>query len=303
MQEDNYELDEVVLSTIENYFPKEKAESILNIIDTCYRISNIQDLNYNLNIVELESTLIDLINENDAISRDELADLLDRKLKIEFLNYFKLLGITLSEDILFRELLDLFNSVEAICNLDEDAVREVMDMLENDTDDNTELFCNLLEEYSNLSYVTMYELIEDVDEDLIINFKDRFNFKSFINNPNVNENIINIISKLKEVDANFMFTKFINSCIKDGLDFNKIRYNEDTLYNNLEKLNGNMNMIPYEIVSTLALSSDTKDTIYEYFKENIYLENIDWIGEDNSKHIVIDNLVKELSYKVKEMKI
>lgn len=300
MENEKFKLDEILYNYLIEYMPEERRNQILEIIDVLDELNDLGTFNIAFDLEELEAECITIIEENSDQPYDIIIDMLTVKFKFTFIDYLSAIGFTMDDDITFTQIKEMFNTIEIILTLDAEAVDEAYTIITNQEQEPVEMICNLLDNYSPLSYLDFFNIIENVDESLIDNLKDRFELIIFRNNPEIDENIKKIIEKIGKVDHNYYSTRIVNQAIQEGISYDTIEDNLKTLYSNLEILKNNTSMVPFEIVATFALSSDTRDNIFECFKEYVNLESISWIGEDNNKHMMINELVKELASKVQQ---
>lgn len=300
MENEKFELDEILIGYLVEHMPEERRNNILEIIEVLDELNDLGTFEIAFDLEELETECLNIIDTNTDKDYDVVIDMLTVKFKDTFMGYLEAIGITTTEDVSFSNLKDLFNVIQTILTLDENSVDEAYNIITNQEQEYIEAFCNLLDNYSVLSYIDFFNIIEDVDENLIDNLKERFEYVMFRSNPDIDNNIKDIIEKIGKVDHNYFSTRIVNQAIQEGIVYDVINNNIKTLYSNLEILKNNVNMVPYEIVATFALSSDTKSNIFEHFKEEVNLEAITWIGEDNNKHMMISELVKELATKIQQ---
>lgn len=300
MENEKFELDEILAEYLNEYMPIERKNQILEIISTLDELNDLGTFNISFDLEELETECINIIEENSNQPYDVIIDMITVKLKDTFLDYLNAIGFTMDEDVTFSQIKEMFNTIEIILTLDVEAVDEAYSIITNQEQEPVEMICNLLDNYSPLTYLDFFNMVSEVDESLIDNLKDRFELIMFRNNPEIDENIKRIIERIGNVDHNYYSTRIVNQAIQEGIAYDTIENNLKVLYSNLEILKNNVNMVPFEIVATFALSSDTRDNIFECFKENVNLESISWIGEDNNKHMMINELVKDLASKVQQ---
>jgi hypothetical protein len=300
METEKFELDEVLLNYLIEYMPEERRNQVLQIFDILDELNDLGTFNIAFDLEALEAECVDIIESNSDQPYDIIIDMLTVKFKYTFIDYLSVVGFTMDEDINFSQLKEMFNTIQIILTLDSESVDEAYTIITNQEQEPIEMICNLLDTYSPFTYLDFFNIIENVDDSLIDNLKDRFELIIFRNNPEIDENIKKIIERITNVDHNYYSTRIVNQAIQEGLSYDTIENNLKTLYSNLEILKNNVNMVPYEIVATFALSSDTRDNIFENFKENINLESITWIGEDTNKHLMINELVKDLASKVQQ---
>lgn len=300
MENEKFELDEILMGYLIEHMPEERRNNILETIEILDELNDLGTFEIAFDLEELETECINIIDTNTNQDYDVIIDMITVKFKDTFIGYLDAIGINVNDDISFTNIKDMFNVIQTILTLDDDNVDEAYTIITNQEQDPIESMCNLFDNYSVLSYIDFFNIIEDIDESLIDNLKERFEYVLFRSNPDIDNNIKTIIEKIGKVDHNYFSTRIVNQAIQEGIIYDVIDNNIKTLYSNLEILKNNVNMVPYEIVATFALSSDTKSNIFDHFKEEVNLESISWIGEDNNKHIMISELVKELASKIEQ---
>lgn len=300
MENEKFELDEILMGYLIEHMPEERRNNILETIEILDELNDLGTFEIAFDLEELETECINIIDTNTNQDYDVIIDMITVKFKDTFIGYLDAIGVNVNDDISFTNIKDMFNVIQTILTLDDDNVDEAYSIITNQDQDPIESMCNLFDNYSVLSYIDFFNIIEDIDESLIDNLKERFEYVLFRSNPDIDNNIKTIIEKIGKVDHNYFSTRIVNQAIQEGIIYDVIDNNIKTLYSNLEILKNNVNMVPYEIVATFALSSDTKSNIFDHFKEEVNLESISWIGEDNNKHIMISELVKELASKIEQ---
>lgn len=300
MENEKFELDEILMGYLIEHMPEERRNNILETIEVLDELNDLGTFEIAFDLEELETECLNIIDTNTNQDYDVIIDMITVKFKDTFIGYLDAIGINVNDDISFTNIKDMFNVIQTILTLDDDNVDEAYNIISNQEQEPIESMCNLFDNYSVLSYIDFFNIIEDIDESLIDNLKERFEYVLFRSNPDIDNNIKDIIEKIGQVDHNYFSTRIVNQAIQEGIIYDVIDNNIKTLYSNLEILKNNVNMVPYEIVATFALSSDTKSNIFDHFKEEVNLESISWIGEDNNKHIMISELVKELASKIQQ---
>lgn len=300
MENEKFELDEILMGYLIEHMPEERRNQILETIDILDELNDLGTLEIAFDLEELESECVNIIESNTDKDYDVIIDMLTVKFKDSFIGYLEAIGFTMDDEISFLQIKNMFNVIQTILTLDDDSADEAYTIITNQEQEPIEAICNLLDNYSVMSYIDFFNIIKEVDENLIDNLKERFEYKMFRSNPDIDDNVKKIIEAIGKVDHNYFSTRIVNQAIQEGLIYDVIDNNIKILYSSLEILKNNVNMVPYEIVATFALSSDTRENIFECFKEDVNLESISWIGEDNNKHIMITELVKELSAKVQQ---
>lgn len=295
---EKYQIDSIIDSFFIETINNDKRIKILNVISIINDINNISNIVSNFDISKLESELIEIILLEDEEINNKVAKI-DIKLKNEIIEYLKRLGIILKDDIYFFQLEDILFSIYTIYTIDTDNAEYLVSLLNNDeVDDEVMLLTDILYEYTTMSSFELYELIEDIMDNVLSNMALYLN--NIIKNKVIilDKKLVNDIEKLISIDNYFSETFFIKYIMQNDYTYVNLDMNIDSLYNNSERCVNNIQLLPYEIVTVLYLSIDSKLDILNSYKESINLSNISFLSNDKSKAEVIDNFILELINKV-----
>lgn len=295
---EKYQIDSIIDSFFIETINNDKRIKILNVISIINDINNISNIVSNFDISKLESELIEIILLEDEEINNKVAKI-DIKLKNEIIEYLKRLGIILKDDIYFFQLEDILFSIYTIYTIDTDNAEYLVSLLNNDeVDDEVMLLTDILYEYTTMSSFELYDLIEDIMDNVLSNMALYLN--NIIKNKVIilDKKLVNDIEKLISIDNYFSETFFIKYIMQNDYTYVNLDMNIDSLYNNSERCVNNIQLLPYEIVTVLYLSIDSKLDILNSYKESINLSNISFLSNDKSKAEVIDNFILELINKV-----
>ncbi len=295
---EKYQIDSKIDSFFIETINNDKRIKILNVISIINDINNISNIVSNFDISKLESELIEIILLEDEEINNKVAKI-DIKLKNEIIEYLKRLGIILKDDIYFFQLEDILFSIYTIYTIDTDNAEYLVSLLNNDeVDDEVMLLTDILSEYTTMSSFELYDLIEDIMDNVLSNMALYLN--NIIKNKVIilDKKLVNDIEKLISIDNYFSETFFIKYIMQNDYTYVNLDMNIDSLYNNSERCVNNIQLLPYEIVTVLYLSIDSKLDILNSYKESINLSNISFLSNDKSKTEVIDNFILELINKV-----
>lgn len=298
---EHFELDEITLNYLEQYMPKQKSNTIYAIFDTLLLINNIPNLDMIFDIEQVDDDIVEIITNNDELPPHEIIDKVNDYIKSAISSFLERLGITFDNDFTYRIALKLLEGYYTILTIGEDSSEEIIDLINSEAGPR-EILLNLLTTYTDLRYVDLLDLVDDVELEIIDILRERVKLLTFLNNPDIEEKAIIKLKKLIDKDNTFLYTYFYNYFINTSPVIYPLDSNLKILYSNLEKHNGNLNLVPYELFITLYLSEE-EENLFELYKENIFIENVEWIGEDNTKHIVIENELKDIINKFKEIRI
>lgn len=295
MDNEQYNIEGMVYESMLRIFNINKVNSIKNIFNLMYNLDNLPYLAIEVDLTELESKLEDTIVEYEDMGNDGIRDAIEMEVISFTLDFLQQLGVVLNQDVItLSQLSNILNSIYILYTRDTDSIVDNVKILEDiEEEDNVNIFIKLIEEYVDIRTTDLYELIEDVDDDFLYDLRKFYNIQMFLENKEVDPDVIEIIKKLLEVDVMYSKTLFFNYIFNSGYSITSFDNNRQLLYSNLETYDDNIYLIPYEIVLTLSVSEDTKDNILEAYKENIDLTQISYLSEDNIKLLSVKTLIDE----------
>ena len=295
MEEEVYELDSNIDSLLVNLFTSNKyrlIKDIIEVLDNLNKLGN-SDVSFDLN--QLESDIEDIMYEKEEEGVDSLRDYVDITIQDRLVSYLSDIGIILvADNINYTIIRDIFSSVYTIFTIEDDLIPGVLEILDSENSDVIELIAELLSEYVGSTKLDLYEAIDEVGDFLISEFKEQLNLRLFYLNKEVDDEVKELIIKLISVDSSFTNTRIVNSAIQGEYDIVPFNINRNSMYHSLELYKENEFMIPYEIVATLYMSSDTKSNLAESYSSEIDLDLISYLHNDNIKHNTMKMLVDEL---------
>lgn len=299
-QEDfeEFELDEVIEELISNTLTRIKRDRIKEIIARFNAMNYLTNLDVNFDLNDLEERLTDVMYEHEDDSNDAIGDIILSTFMDFAAECISELGITLHEDSKLSDILDVLNSLYTVYTLDPNVIPEVINILVDNTRDDVELLVDVLDDYTVMDTSKLFEVIEDVDNGTLDKLKEYLEYKLFLKNDDIDEEVKNNIEYLLKVDTMFGSTSIVAKYIA-GEEFGSLGDAKVALYKVLETLGENVNLVPYEIAATLYLLNEEKEELSNLYSEEIDLVIISWIGEDQNKHNLVNNLVTEVITKLK----
>ena len=299
-QEDfeEFELDEVIEELISNTLTRIKRDRIKEIIARFNAMNYLTNLDVNFDLNDLEERLTDVMYEHEDDSNDAIGDIILSTFMDFAAECISELGITLHEDSKLSDILDVLNSLYTVYTLDPNVIPEVINILVDNTRDDVELLVDVLDDYTVMDTSKLFEVIEDVDNGTLDKLKEYLEYKLFLKNDDIDEEVTNNIEYLLTVDTMFGSTSIVAKYIA-GEEFGSLGDAKVALYKVLETLGENVNLVPYEIAATLYLLNEEKEELSNLYSEEIDLVIISWIGEDQNKHNLVNNLVTEVITKLK----
>lgn len=284
---EKYHLDPYLEDMLDVLLPTTKAVNIKDIITILNEWNNNPNTNYIANLSELEEDILDTITETEDEGYDAIRDYIDVKFYNQFLDYLKDIGIivTTEDTIPYAILRDIFYSVNLLFTLEIDTLEEILNSIDNNhNEDIVDVVSNILADYVTTSNLDLYTYIEDVNSNLINEVRVYYTHSVYLNNPQPDTEVYQIVHKLYSVDNTFLRTKFLSMVINEGYTMDIITNNLTKLYNNLETYKEEDYLIPYEAAAVLFLSEDTKDNPLAGLKEYIDLDAVSYIH--NNTHVL-----------------
>lgn len=284
-------LDTMVIEFINKYMPPIKIEYINNTLVALAQLQEVPGYEIDFDIPGLDDELIDLITSNDELPPVELLD----KVMVKFMSFFtdclELIGIEVIPDIALDQVESILTAYYDILVIDNAVAGDILEVLEADTTKKEILF-ELLTRYTDLNIVMLNEVVVRVDRSCLDDIKDIFTIYILQQNKVVHPVILKKIQNLMQTDNGFIQSKYLASVIEYGEE------NINELYDAIEKLDGNLSQVGYEVYAYLYLK-DKVDHVIDSYKELIKIENIEWIGTDTTKNEMILFAIQELDKKVK----
>ena len=296
---ENYEIDRSISGYMLTYMNGDISKHITKIFNTLNGINNLPDLEKTIDLSYIESIIVSIITTEDDIVANMNFDI--RNTIIENVaDYLQELGIIIKRnEILYSQLVDLLEAVYTIYTLDADNmlyVTTMLDMSSDDMDKDTLLtFCNFISEYTTMSTLDVYEILEDVTSDIIVNLVEYYKVRLEERTKELNKVIEVPLKKLLNVENLISETYYYKSIMIDGYVENTLEDNIDTLYNNINKHGDNLAMIAPEIFITLYLTTDTVEDIVMSFDNRLDLTLTDFSSDSSKISVIRDLLVGYVS--------
>ena len=295
---ENYEIDRSISGYMLTYMNGDISKHITKIFNTLNGINNLPDLEKTIDLSYIESIIVSIITTEDDIVANMNFNI--RNTIIEYVaDYLQELGIIIKRnEILYSQLVDLLEAVHTIYTLDADNmlyVTTMLDMSSDDMDKDTLLtFCNFISEYTTMSTLDVYEILEDVTSDIIVNLVEYYKVRLEERTKELNKVIEVPLKKLLNVENLISETYYYKSIMIDGYVENTLEDNIDTLYNNINKHGDNLAMIAPEIFITLYLTTDTVDIVMS-FDNRLDLTLTDFSSDSSKISVIRDLLVGYVS--------
>lgn len=272
---ENYEIDKSIANYMLSYMNVDVSKNIIKIFNTLNNINSLTDLDKTIDLSYIESIIVSIITTEDEIVGNMNFNI--RKTIIDNVcDYLQELGIIINRrEITYSQLADLLESLHTLHTLDSDNMNYIIstfDINQNELNSNIILtLCNILSEYTKMSTLELYEIIEDVSSDILVNLINYFKIKIEEITKELNKTIEVPLKKLLNVENIISETYYYKDIMLNGYVENDLDSNIDMLYNNIEKHGENTAMVAPEILITLYLSTDTKEDIMVSFNNRIDL--------------------------------
>lgn len=296
---ENYEIDRSISGYMLTYMNGDISKHITKIFNTLNEINDLPYLEKTIDLSYIESIIVSIITTEDDIVANMNFNI--RNAIIENVaDYLQELGIIIKRnEILYSQLVDLLEAVYTIYTLDADNMLYVTTMLDMSSDDMAKdtllTFCNFISEYTTMSTLDVYEILEDVTSDIIVNLVEYYKVRLEERTKELNKVIEVPLKKLLNVENLISETYYYKSIMIDGYVENTLEDNIDTLYNNINKHGDNLAMIAPEIFITLYLTTDTTDDIVMSFDNRIDLTLTDFSSDSSKISVIRDLLVGYVS--------
>ena len=294
----DYYMNDIVQDVLYNTLPKEKLNRIMDVINVFNAMNNLPNLEVEFNLEGLEEDLENVIYENEDDSNDVVGDIILVTINNFILDNISKLGIILNEDSRLSEQLDILSAMYTIYTLDDNVIQDIINILNDDTRDDIEVMIDVIDDYTLMGTTKLYDAIEDVDNFAIENLRSYLEYRLFLKNDDIEEEIKNKIEYLISIDPMFCSTSIVSKYLK-GEEYNNLGEAKVALYKVLDGLERNINLVPYEIAAALYMLNDEKEELTNLYNEEIDLVIISWIGNEQNKHTIVNNLVMEVLNKLK----
>lgn len=298
---EKYEIDKSISMYMLQYMNQEVYKNIVKLFNIINDINNIPDLDVTIDLSELESSIVSIITTEDELSSNMNLNI--KNIIIEYVSTcLQDLGITIiKDDVTYTTLLDILEGIYTLYTLDNDNMRYIVtmydvseDVLEQDT---ILLFSNLLSNYTTMSTLSIYELIDNVSTDIISNLVNYCILKIEENTKELNKNIDVKVNKLIKVEPYVTETFYYKDMMANGYTEQTLQESLDTLFNSINKHGDNVAGIIPEILITIYMSTDNSGDIMLEFNNKIDLTLADNL--DTSRINTIKELLIEVSTKLK----
>lgn len=272
---ENYEIDKSIANYMLSYMNVDVSKNIIKIFNTLNNINSLTDLDKTIDLSYIESIIVSIITTEDEIVGNMNFNI--RKTIIDNVyDYLQELGIIINRsEITYSQLADLLESIYTLHTLDSDNMNYIIstfDINQNELNSNIILtLCNILSEYTKMSTLELYEIIEDVSSDILVNLISYFKIRIEEITKELNKTIEVPLKKLLNVENIISETYYYKDIMLNGYVENDLDSNIDMLYNNIEKHGENTAMVAPEILITLYLSTDTREDIMVSFNNRIDL--------------------------------
>lgn len=289
MMDELYEYDDFLFTAILHRAKPTTFTIIKDVFNTLYKIDKHNfSLEYNLDLNQFEDDMKNIFIQQEEILTDDLIHVMCTSLINNTISYFYKLGITINKDISLSYLLDILNAYYSLINVDVDLTSLHIDIINNEEFTTTDTLSELLANYTVITTEQCYELILSVDYSFFDSLKEYYKTLYSIGNKD-NE----MLNRLLNLNGKYRQTNIVKNGLRDGYEELGIESNIDNMYSSIERQD--IGVIPYEVVATMFLSSDTRlnleSSIDKYF-------NIEALNLSRADEEVINTEIDKLVYEI-----
>lgn len=292
MAKDIVILDTIIVEFMNNHMPETKLELINNTLLALHNIQKTPGFEREFGIEDFDDVLVEVVTSNDELPATELVDIVSLK----FLEYYRAcletIGLVVTEDIDLVTIEAIVTAFYDLLSIDKILTKEILEILDGDVSKKERVF-ELLTRYTDLTVITLTEVVVKIDDTLIEDLEDYFKIFNLMDNRELPAKILSRIQYLMLLDKGFVESEYLAEVVEAGSL--KIKY----LYKALEEIKGKIDQAGYEIYSYLYLNGKA-DHILDSFLEEVKIENIEWIGANTQKLDLIKFSLQELDNKVKK---
>lgn len=298
---EKYEIDKSISVYMLQYMNQDVNKNIVKLFNIINDINNVPDLDITLDLAELESVIISIITTEDELSTNMNLNIKNNI--VEYVSGFlQNLGITIiKDDINYTSLVDILEGVYTLYTLDIDNMQYMVSMYDISEDvleqDTILLFSNLLSNYTTMSTLSLYEIIDNVSTDIISNLVEYYILKIEEYTKELNKEIEVKVNKLIKVEPTVTETFYYKDMMTNGYTEQTLQDSLDTLFNSINNHGDNIVFIIPEILITIYMSTDNSGDIMLEFNNKIDLTLADNL--DASRINTIKELLSEVVTKLK----
>ena len=292
--DNEYKLDYIINEFILATLPTSVYATILNIVTTLDKLNIINDRYVDI-VNDIETVVLDTIH-SDTLTEDDKVPVVKDIIKVRCRKALLIHGLRVTENISLKEIENILLALDNIYNLDNNQHELVQDMISSvDEDGEIHKMSELIANYCSLQTLDVYDLIEDIDNSLFVDFNERFKVIE-TDEEKLEDNLTEQLEQFSSLNILFTKTVTYKTSLETGEFYNLIK--DDAIYTILEMYKTNKELLPFEI--TLALFSNYKniDMVSEHVN-SINLENISYLEDKHVEISDIENTVIMLINKLK----
>lgn len=298
---EKYEIDKSISVYMLQYMNHDVYKNIVKLFNIINDINNIPDLDVTIDLSELESSIVSIITTEDELSSNMNLNI--KNIIVEYIStLLQGLGITIiKDDVNFTSLVDILEGIYTLYTLDNDNMEYMVSMYDVSEDvleqDTILLFSNLLSNYTTMSTLSVYELIENVSTDIISNLVNYYILKIEEHTKELNKEIDTKVNKLIKIVPDVTETFYYKDMMANGYTEQTLQDSLDVLFNSINNHGDNVAAIIPEILITIYMSTDNSGDIILEFNNKIDLTLADNL--DDSRINTIKELLTEAATKLK----
>lgn len=286
----DYVIDEFLLATVH----ESVYNNIINTIEVIDKLNNINKRYVDI-VNNIETDILEQL-QNDGCSEEDKVTIIKAMFIEKFRKTLLIHGIKIEGVVELHTIANMFNVLLNVYNLDPDQHQIVIDIIDTDDENGiTYKLALIISEYSQERPTDLFEIIEDVDESLFVDFKERFVELERIG-ENMEDTVLQELEFFISYKNEFSETITSKTSFQTGELYDLIE--EDLLYTVLEMYNDTPEIIPFEVILALYVHHKDLDTVLDEIS-SVNLDNITFLEE---KHVVIDELQQVMMSLITELK-
>lgn len=294
-----YPIDDILAEFLISVMPDSKYIRYINIFNTVDALNVLDNNDHTLLLDELENGMLDIIFGLDTI-KDEKYIQVEMYFINKLIGLLSEYGIYLNVDVTVKELEGILTSLFIIYTIDINIIELISLMLTDENMDDEEIaLSSIIAEYTDIPITRLYELIEDVSTDGIVELNDYLNTRLKMSTDPLNEHMVTKVTSLVEQNEIYGKTYIARNVLFNG--FLPIDINDSirNLYKYIDMYKSEVMMIPYEIIATFYLLLPTTDNLIGEIDERLIYENVRLLQNNHEYINTIKTLVSELASKLK----
>jgi len=282
----NYEIQDYLDSYLREALIANKYVMYRRLFNLLFNLNTTIKNNNHIELDDLQGEMIDTITvyEDDTDSVNLHLEVVFTKAMKTYIGRY---GIIISDDATLSDYEAILLGYYNLINPDPNMIEYIQMQLEDiEYEDNLLKLASILSMNSTKSVTSVYEVLDDVREDIFILLATYFSNMLDVNGEPLTDNTIDIVLALTKADPGFNNTFILKDVIINGYRAVGIDMLLTDLYSNINKHTNDYNLIPYEIVATLYIANDTKDDMLSGYLEKFNMEALVFMQNESGKEVI-----------------